>query len=100
MTCLVTGCALVLKGEPGTHLWGDMHCVAPGTFIFNAVLDPNTGEAIRITRPLLPAVRTYFVHEHAEIFERRGVLVFEAIETGWSAALGDYLGLSVRERGV
>lgn len=100
MTCLVTGCALVLKGEPNTHLWGDMHCVAPGCLIFNAVLDPNSGEALRVQRPLEPRVRTYFLHERAEIFERRGVLIFEAIEAGWNAALGDYLGLSVRERDV
>jgi hypothetical protein len=98
MTCLVTGCALVLRGEPYAHLWGDMHCVSPGCLIFNAVLEPNTGEALRITRPLDERVRAYHLNEYAEVFERRGVLIFAVEDAGWNAALGDYLELSPRER--
>ena len=100
MTCLVTGCALVLRSEPNAHLWGDMHAVSVGTLIFNAVLDPNSGEALRITRPLTEGVRAYFVAPYAEVFERRGVLVFDVREAGWNRALGDYLGLEQRERHV
>ncbi|HQR20763.1 MAG TPA: hypothetical protein PKV98_07845 [Burkholderiaceae bacterium] len=100
MTCLVTGCALILRSEPDTHLWGDMHAVSAGTLIFNAVLDPNSGEALRITRPIDERVRSYFVAPYAEVFERRGVLIFDALEAGWNRALGDYLELDQRERYV
>ena len=100
MTCLVTGCALVLRGEPDTHLWGDMHCVSPGCLIFNACLEPNTGEAIRISKPLDERVRAYFLAEYAEIFERRGILIFDAHEVGWNRALGEYLELSQVSRDV
>jgi hypothetical protein len=93
MSCLVTGCALVLRGEPDTSLWGDMHAVAADTFIFNAALDLQTGEALRIQEPLNPHARIYFVHEWAEVFERRGILIFPAGEVGWNQALADYLGL-------
>ncbi len=100
MTCLVTGCALVLGSAPDTHLWGDMHAVSPGTLIFNAVLNQQTGEALRVTRPIDESVRAYFVAPYAEVFERRGVLVFALIEAGWNRALGDYLELEQRERHV
>ena len=99
MTCLVTGCALVLRSEPGTSLWGDMHCVAPGTLIFNAALDQR-GEAFRSREPLRQEVRTCFVAPYAEVFERRGVLIFASFEAGWNRALGDYLELEQRERHV
>lgn len=98
MTCLVTGCALVLRGEPGSHLWGDMHCVAPGCLIFNAVLDQNTGEAFRAGRPLNENVRAYHLNAYAEVFERRGVLIFCSDDVGWNRALGEYLELSQVER--
>ena len=88
MSCILTGCNLVVNHET---FHGDMHLVGK-TFVFNAVVDLNTREAL----PVEPdsSARTYYLHDHGEVFVRRGVFVMEPGTLGWNTAVAQYLGLT------
>lgn len=90
MTCIKTGCTLVLPD--GQHIWGDMHCVSAGTLIFNAVQD-REGKPLFADSPLETDTPAYFLREHAQFFERRAVFVMDSDDLSYNRALAAYLDL-------
>lgn len=90
MTCVKTGCALVMPD--GQHIWGDMHCVRVGTLVFNGV-QTREGKPLFAEGPLEERTPAYYLREHAQFFERRAVFVIDSDDLGYNRALAAYLEL-------
>lgn len=90
MTCIKTGCALVMPS--GEHIWGDMHCIRAGTLIFNGVTN-REGRPLFADGPLEANTPAYFLREHAQFFERRAVFVIDSDDLEYNKALARYLDL-------
>ena len=75
MTCVSTGCALVMEQQPFAFYWGDLHFIG-NTWVFYCIQAANRGHTpspvagLDIERPRID------VPADTEIFERNGVFVF------------------------
>lgn len=73
--CIITGCWLVIPAE-NKALWGDVHKLASGEFVFNGVLDDWEADWVEFndrnpaTDKMLVIIGDYF--------ERRGVICLDA----------------------
>ena len=78
--CIITGCRLIIPLQ-GRSLWGDLHQQA-ASLIFNGAPGIGAHEDSRSDEPFIPFVqdvseRQILLLGHY-MFERRGVIVFEA----------------------
>ncbi len=92
MTCLITGCCLLISdGVGGTsQVWGDLHLIA-GCCIFNAVLN-GRGEANWINELEAPVVENWIdASACRSTFERRGVICFPMLGATLSPAALKYI---------
>lgn len=94
LTCLITGCCLILPHEEKAA-WGDLHCLDGHTYIFNATLN-HKGEThweypeFFVGRPALT------VHQHAQYFERRGVIVVSDDSSELNLVASQYLAKTLK----
>lgn len=93
MTCIITGCRLVIQ-EEGKSLWGDLHQLHDGTFIFSGNLFWSDSG-----RSLVPAWEYAYYGDARErqllitspYFEKRGVVTIPATSGEYNAAAKEYL---------
>lgn len=85
--CLITGCRLIVP-QMGAHAWGDLHMVGT-SFVFNAVLE-NGETAWEFTKPRT-GDKEISIMDGAPFFERRGVIVFDALHSVFNQAAREYV---------
>lgn len=92
MTCIINGCRLVIPPE-GKSLWGDLHQLYDGTWVFNGCLDAQSSAW---NDPLWEYASDADATEKQLIgigpyFERRGVVTIPATSGEYNAAAKEYL---------
>lgn len=96
MTCLITGCRLVIPAE-GKSLWGDLHTIEgvyplqdipfrESAYVFNGVLE-NFEAAWEHASDSDASEKQIFVK--GDYFERRGVICF--VDAEFNQAVKDYI---------
>ena len=80
MSCVSTGCALVLGQQPETYYWGDLYLIG-NAWVFYCMQAANKGFAPQPVTGLDPNRPRIDVPAAVEVFERNGVFVF-AFECG------------------
>lgn len=101
--CLITGCDLLVPAE-GKWAHGDLHMT--GTcFVFNACL--HNGETLWLYRDQIPLTigtdpeeptARCIILDQPYYFERRGVIVFDALHSHFNQAAKDYLLPQLKEK--
>ena len=92
LVCLFTGCTLHIPQE-GKALHGDLHSIG-STYIFNGVLHGfDTAwmygdEALELTKDTR---RVITLREGRAYFDRRGVVVFQALDCKFNTTASNYL---------
>jgi hypothetical protein len=91
--CLITGCALFDPVQERA-LWGDLHMLGSGTFVFNGVLkgfDASWmyGDEAKLIAD--PRNRVLALVENAPVFERRGVVVFDRLHCTFNGTARTFL---------
>ena len=84
--CIITGCDLI-AGNRKAH--GDLHAGGQ-CYVFNAVLD-NHGQTSWLYRPFEEGHRFLSLHEGADYWERRGVIVIPKMNATFNQAAADYI---------